>query len=376
MSDALVIRPLGRDQVVRSVDRFVAVARDVAGEYWSSQHFLLDLPDKWLLSLAAWRGEALVGYAILSRKSPDTAHLHHFMVATDQRGRGLGSRLIAAAVERCRQNGCVEMSLKVAAGSAGAQRFYRQHRFENTGRDGNYSTMRRRLTFTVAIHQPNYAPWLGYFAKMAQADVFVFLDDVQYSKNSYINRVQIDAAGSPRWLTVPVSYNFGNPINQVRHTSETWRKAHLDTLKTYYAEAPSFGVVWNWLDGVLAAPGADDLAASNESLIRGIAERLKLRCTFRRSSEFDIGSSAGDDRLIAILQTFGPDVTYVSGKGGSQYQDPAKFERAGIRLLYSDFVHPTYDQGHDFIAGLSILDGLFRVGWERTAEFVGVPAAS
>ena len=225
----------------------------------------------------------------------------------------------------------------------------------------------------VAIHQPNYAPWLGYFAKMARADVFVFLDDVQYSKNSYINRVQIDAGGSPRWLTVPVIYNFGEPINRVCPSNETWRKAHLDTLKTYYASAPSFNAVWNWLGGV-AIPAAGNLAANNEAIILAIAERLGLHCKFRHSSGFDTGSSTGDDRLIAILRALGPDVSYLSGKGGSNYQDPAKFEQAGIDLIYSDFVHPTYDQGHEFIVGLSILDALFHVGWERTAAFVGLTA--
>ena len=78
----------------------------------------------------------------------------------------------------------------------------------------------------VAIHQPNYAPWLGYFAKMARADVFVFLDDVQYTKNSYINRVQIDAGGTARWLTVPVSFSFRDPINRVRAANENWPRAH------------------------------------------------------------------------------------------------------------------------------------------------------
>lgn len=227
---------------------------------------------------------------------------------------------------------------------------------------------------TVAIHQPNYAPWLGYFAKMARADVFVFLDDVQYSKNSYINRVQIDAAGSPRWLTVPVSYKFGEPINRVRPSSETWRKTHLDTLKTYYGAAPSFDAVRGWLDGVLTTATAADIAASNEAVIRAAAEMLGLRCTFRRSSEFDTGLSSGDERLIAILRGLGSDISYLSGTGGNNYQDPAKFEQAGIRLIYSDFIHPHYDQGHDFIAGLSILDGLFRVGWERTAAFIKVAA--
>ena len=67
----------------------------------------------------------------------------------------------------------------------------------------------------VAIHQPNYLPWLGYFAKISEADEFVFLDDVQYSKNSYTNRVKVLHADKPRWLTVPVSFRYGDTLSLI-----------------------------------------------------------------------------------------------------------------------------------------------------------------
>src|ERR1043165_5716491 len=89
----------------------------------------------------------------------------------------------------------------------------------------------------VAIHQPNYFPWLGYFAKMARSDAFVFLDDVQYSKNSYINRVQIKGK---EWLTVPVSHHLGDPINRVQCADPRWRAKHLDKLRATYAKTAHF----------------------------------------------------------------------------------------------------------------------------------------
>lgn len=223
----------------------------------------------------------------------------------------------------------------------------------------------------VAIHQPNYAPWLGYFAKMARADVFVLLDDAQYSKNSYINRVQIDAGGKPRWLTVPVSYRFGDPINRVRVANENWPRGHCDTLKTLYCDAPAFDAVWPWLAERYAALPAGDLAAGNAALIAALAERLGIKPALKRASELAAGEAKGDDRLIALVQACGKGATYLSGRGGDKYQDPVKFAAAGIALVYSDFAHPTYDQGHaGFVSGLSILDALFRLGWERTAGLV------
>lgn len=224
---------------------------------------------------------------------------------------------------------------------------------------------------TVAIHQPNYAPWLGYFAKLARADMFVFLDDAQYSKNNYINRVQIDARGAERWLTIPVRYKFGDPINRVRAADEHWCRSHLDALRAQYIDAPFSSQVLSWLEETFARLADGDIATSNQSLIEAIAGRLGIQRRFVRASEFATGSTRGDDRLIAILQSIGPNVCYLSGKGGDKYQDPGKFAAAGITLLYNDFAHPRYDQGHpDFLAGLSVLDALFRLGFDRTAKLV------
>jgi hypothetical protein len=222
----------------------------------------------------------------------------------------------------------------------------------------------------VAIHQPNYAPWLGYFAKMARADVFVLLDDAQYSKNSYINRVQIDGGGRPRWLTVPVSYRFGDPINRVRAAAAAWPQAHCETLKTFYGSAPAFAAVWRWLRDTYAHLPESDLAASNAALVAAIAQRLGIRTQLRSASQLDASGAAADDRLIALVRACGPNASYLSGRGGANYQDPAKFAAAGIPLVYSDFAHPTYDQGHSFLPGLSMLDAVFRLGWERAAELL------
>ncbi|MBM3527027.1 MAG: WbqC family protein [Alphaproteobacteria bacterium] len=223
----------------------------------------------------------------------------------------------------------------------------------------------------VAVHQPNYLPWLGYFSKMARCDVFVFLDDVQFSKNSYINRVQIDGGGAARWLTVPVSYRFGDAIRTVHCAEPGWTQAHLSTLQTFYSGAPAYGEVRDWLGGVFAAlDAARGLGSANRAVVEAVARRLGLRCAFRSSSEFDVGSAVSDDRLISILSHFGRDVVYLSGKGGSGYQSAEKMERAGIHLTYNEFDHPRYEQGHEFIPGLSIVDALFRIGFDRTAELV------
>jgi hypothetical protein len=223
----------------------------------------------------------------------------------------------------------------------------------------------------VAIHQPNYAPWLGYFHKIARADVLVFLDDAQFSKNGYINRVQILAAGKPRWLSVPVSFKLGEPINQTRPARTDWPAAHLDTLRTFYRSAACFKSVWDQICEIYREIPSGFLDAANRWLIERFSAEIGLACRFQAASDLPLGPAKGDDRLIAIVQQIDENAIYLSGKGGAKYQDPAKFKAAGIELRYTDFVHPVYDQGGQFVPGLSILDAVFHLGWDRTRALVG-----
>lgn len=224
---------------------------------------------------------------------------------------------------------------------------------------------------TVAIHQPNYAPWLGYFHKLARADVFVFLDDVQFSKGSYINRVQIADDGAARWLTQPVSVSLGTPIVDVRIARDDWKRAHLDTLRGAYSQAAAFKDVWPEVENIYETLPSDDLAQVNEALITALAGKLEIDTKTVRSSQVDTDGLAGDDRLVAIGRQLAPGGTYLSGKGGGNYQNPDKFASAGLGLEYTQFEHPVYHQGgRDFTQGLSVLDAVFHLGWAGTARLL------
>ncbi len=225
----------------------------------------------------------------------------------------------------------------------------------------------------VAIHQPNYCPWLGYFHKIARAGVFVFLDDVQFSKQSYINRVQIRGAGGggPRWLTQPVSVSLGQAINEVAIARPDWARAHLDTLRGLYRNAAAFKAAWPDVTALYDDLDAANVAQANRALIERLAARLGLAADFVTSSDVATGDAAGDDRLVAIVDALAPGGTYLSGRGGGKYQDPAKFAAAGLSLVTTGFQHPSYDQGQpDFVPGLSVLDAVFHLGWDRTAALL------
>ena len=222
----------------------------------------------------------------------------------------------------------------------------------------------------IAVHQPNYLPWPGYFAKIAQADVFVLLDDVQFSKGSYTNRVQIARSGAAVWLTLPIRHEFGAPIRAVLTARPDWARAHADTLKQAYRSAACFHDVWPqveaWLD---AATGR--LADINGALIRAIAGRLGLGARFVSSSDLGVDAAAADERLARITARLAPGGTYLSGGGGAKYQSENVFVRSGVGLAYSRFEPQPYPRsGEPFIPGLSILDALFHNGWEATARLV------
>jgi hypothetical protein len=226
----------------------------------------------------------------------------------------------------------------------------------------------------VAIHQPNYLPWLGYFYKVARADVFVFLDDVQFSKGSYTNRVQILSPGGAKWLTVPVKASLGDTIRELKVGRPDWMPSHLDTLAGMYRAAPAFRAVWPEVRAMILAAVADDLATVNIQLVTALSDRLGFRCRFVRSSDFSL-SAASDERLVEIALKLSPGCSYLSGAGAAKYQDPEKFRAAGLGFEYSRFVHPPYAQSAHpglpgFVPGLSVLDAVFHLGWEPTADMI------
>ena len=224
----------------------------------------------------------------------------------------------------------------------------------------------------VAIHQPNFLPWLGYFYKMARADRFVFLDSVPFAKGSYTNRVKIKTASGPQWWTIPVVTHgkLGQPIVKVQCShKEDWRKKAVMTLKTNYQKCRHFQPYADRILQVLAS-GGDGLADLNIGLIGYVCEQLGIRTPTVRSSGM-AAQGAATDLLIVLCRELGAD-TYLSGSGGANYQDEAAFQAAGIRLIYANYLHPTYPQAFgDFEKGLSIVDLLFSCGPD-SAKVLGI----
>lgn len=233
-------------------------------------------------------------------------------------------------------------------------------------------------TRVVAIHQPNCFPWLGFFDKIANSDVFVVLDNVQFPKTggAWSNRVRILIHGSPAWITVPVvrSYSGTRLIAEMRINESTdWRAKLLTTIAQSYAKAPHCQSVLP-LISALITERSERLAEYNIRAIRELANALNLSLEkMVLGSELQVSGSA-TDLLVDLVNAVGGD-TYLSGQGAGGYQEDEKFAKAGIRLRYQEFRHPVYPQigGEEFVSGLSIIDALMNCGIAGTSSMLGRP---
>lgn len=281
--------------------------------------------------------------------------------------------MLEEMIARASRSGAERLTLKV--GGERPRRFYERHGFARTGTENGYDVLERVIDSTsapiVAIHQPNYAPWLGYFRKIACADIFVFLDDAQFSKGSYTNRVQIARSDAARWLTQPVQQGLGQPIREVGFADEKWPRKHLDALLGSYRDAPYFRATWDAIVAIYGALPVDNLSSANRALVEALASKLGLGCSFCLASDYPSADIRADERLISLIQAVAPRATYLSGRGGASYQDPEKFRAAGVPLRYLSFDHPTYPQVRDtFLPGLSILDAVFHLGWDGARALI------
>jgi WbqC-like protein family len=227
----------------------------------------------------------------------------------------------------------------------------------------------------VAIHQPNFLPWLGYFDKIRQADVFVVLDSVQLPKTggTWANRVKLLVSGAPAWVTVPIVRGF----HGTRTIADTeidnrspWRPKLLKTLDLNYRRAPHFNEVFPWLAD-LVADTADKIADFNIRGIQAITKALHIDSTkLVMASSINVDGKA-TALLVSMVRAVGGDA-YLAGGGATGYQDDAMFSEAGLELRFQDFQHPVYAQFNstEFVPGLSIVDALMNCGFEGTSDLL------
>lgn len=234
----------------------------------------------------------------------------------------------------------------------------------------------------VAIHQPNFFPWLGYFDRMVASDRFVLLDHVQFERRNYQNRMLIRLEDEPRWLTVPVvqlsqkekiiDKRVDNPADL--SGPRWWGPNSFNTIRYAYRKAPFFERYAPRLREIFEARW-DQLVDLNIATLNFVREALEITTPMVRSSTLPVEGQRSA-LLLNICQHVGASA-FLGGMGGSRtYLDHDAFAAAGMGVVWQDFRHPIYPQSGTapFIKGLSALDLLFNCG-PRSAEIFRNPLA-
>ena len=216
----------------------------------------------------------------------------------------------------------------------------------------------------VGVIQSSFIPWRGYFDFIASVDMFVFHDDIQYTKGDWRNRNKIKTPRGWEWLSVPVSYKSVSQLicdTSIDNTTP-WAKKHLRIWQAHYKLSPYFDVSKEILS-LLNDNENTTISQLNIKLIRKICDYLEISTPMMLSSELDLVKSK-TERLIDLLKKLNAS-TYLSGPSAKAYLDKEAFCRAGIQLEYKSYDYMPYSQlWGDFIGEVTVLDLIANHGPE------------
>ena len=217
---------------------------------------------------------------------------------------------------------------------------------------------------TVVIMQPTFLPWLGYFAMIEAAEHFVFLDDVQFSKQSWQSRNRILApSGEAQLVSLSIARKPSKPLIHEARLAETgFETALLQTVRQSYAKTPHGGLAADLLEDSFAA-AKGNLGTLNACFIKSFADLIGIKAQFHHSSQMGVTGGGRSDRLLNLTQALGGE-TYLSPVGSLGYlAGDNPFEASPVDLRFLNFTHPEYPQGrHPFVSHLAAIDALAHLG--------------
>jgi hypothetical protein len=220
-------------------------------------------------------------------------------------------------------------------------------------------------SMTVAIHQPNYLPYPGFFDKWDRADLFVFLDHVPYSRSGWQNRNLIHTPNGPQRLSIPVAHRGAS--GSIRETPvmdrPAWRRKHRTAIEHNYAHAPHLDVSRPVLEQTYD-PALHTIGAVNITCCSALARLLGIATPAITSSSLGVFTQTKTDLLIEICRRVGAD-TYLTGDGAATYLNTTAFTDAGLGLRWQHYTPPNYPRPHHAAqaqVAVSVLDLIVNTG--------------
>jgi hypothetical protein len=222
---------------------------------------------------------------------------------------------------------------------------------------------------TVTILQPAYLPWLGFFNRIAQADLYIALDHVALdmsSKTKFTTRNKIRTQEGWSWLSVPICSKGKHGqlyIHEIEiNHAEEWARKHWQTIRHNYAKTPYFSEHGAFFEQ-LYAQRWERLADLMFEIMRYLFQAFQITTPMQLSSTLAVGGTK-DQLILNLCRAMGA-TTYISGPFGRDYLQEADFTAQQIQVVYDDYVHPTYPQMYSgFEPYMSAIDLLFNCGPE------------
>lgn len=217
---------------------------------------------------------------------------------------------------------------------------------------------------TISICQPHFLPWFGYFLMLKKSDEFIFLDDVQYNRRSWQNRVHIRAShylNEKKYLSLSVKENSrSKKINQIYLLEENLNEIK-NQLFNSYKKSTNFELIFSFLIDFFQKNISLNLSDLNILLIKEICKILKINLSYDLSSNLKLINYKKEDLILKILKIKKANI-YLSNEGSKNYVHESFFEKENIKVIYNNFLHPKYKQfdNKNFLPNLSIIDLLFN----------------
>lgn len=216
----------------------------------------------------------------------------------------------------------------------------------------------------LAIMQPYFFPYIGYWQLIYAVDRFVIYDDVSYIKNGWINRNRILINGTATYLTVPLfqSSSFKKICDTTLQPSLIWRNKLVKMVDNTYRRSPHFEEVFPVVNKLIQYE-SNNLADYLAYQLQALSDFMGIKTNFVVSSRcYENNDLSGQERILDICKREGA-TTYINPQGGNELYDIATFRNKGIDLRFIVMQSLPYKQrATNFVPSLSIIDALMEIG--------------
>lgn len=214
----------------------------------------------------------------------------------------------------------------------------------------------------IGIMQPYFFPYIGYFSLIKRTDEFILFDTPQFIRHGWIERNRV-LKQNEGWLYIKVplkKHGQHTPIkNLLINDSQDWQDKILAQLVTYKKIAPFYDKVDELVREVFASDNKD-IVSLNKAALETVCSYLGINNFIKVFSEMNLevdSPTAADEWALNICKSLGDVEEYWNPPGGEEFFDRAKYEKAGIKLVFQKPKLEMYDQKRKpFELGLSIID--------------------